>query len=351
MFSLGSMSNPSRLCLENCCNRLKGHKGSCDKTPSEPLKGFPTDIIKKINKTKQTRGAQPYDRVPYQNRVNRCNKVVMPFAFRNCFPPSGSFENGYVIMVRPEEIIDPQTRAIRSGFPKEVIIGSNAFIFYDNKQDWNNYPPENYEWGPRRLTLNGEEINTRKEGAVDSGEYLARVPATTSSGEEGKPIVRGPPQGIRFYEYASEKEIWLCTMQLAYLAAKTEGLDEVAEAKIPSPHLEAICNYYNLNDDSKLEKMRVLRSGMACCPLCLEPIKASELMERAKQAEGREVVDLTITEANLFHIADLRPGEYNHIYQSLGWGHYHCNTVARDNGIEKTLKWMLNVLKNNNMIE
>jgi len=251
-------------------------------------------------------------------------------------------------MVRPGEIIDEKTNDIRKDFPKNIIIGENAFIFYDNRHDWDKFPPADYGWKPRRLMLNGNEIDTRKNDAIDVGDYLARIPGTTS--EDKDAIVEGPPQGIRFYEYASSRDIWLTTMQLAYLATKTEGLDKEIDVNQSFNHLDSICEYYNLNDIKKLEEIRVLKDNMACCPLCLEPIRASELMDRAKQVEGREVVDLTVTEANLFHIKDIRPGEYNHRVYLLGWGHYHCNTVARDHGIEETLRWMRHVLENNKMI-
>ena len=37
----------------------------------------------------------------------------------------------------------------------------------------------------------------------------------------------------------------------------------------------------------------------AVCPLCLQPISAVGFYSRLPQAEGREVVDLTVTEINL----------------------------------------------------
>jgi hypothetical protein len=66
------------------------------------------------------------------------------------------------------------------------------------------------------------------------------------------------------------------------------------------------------------------------------------------QALGREVPDITVTEVNLFHISELRPGEYNHKPYNVGWGHHHCNVVIRDIGIQKTLEWMQQVLERNN---
>ena len=121
------------------------------------------------------------------------------------------------------------------------------------------------------------------------------------------------------------------------------GIDKYTSEKI-NPHLEIILKHFGLDDDGKLEELRALRNGVTCCPLCRQPINASELMEKVEQVPGREVVDLTITQVNLFHLQDLRPVEFNHGFYKLGWGHYHCNAVARDNGIEKTLEWMEKIL-------
>ena len=45
------------------------------------------------------------------------------------------------------------------------------------------------------------------------------------------------------------------------------------------------------------------------------------------------VPDLTVTEINLFHIRELRIGEFNHRPYNLGWGHHHCNVVCKDSGL------------------
>jgi hypothetical protein len=68
-------------------------------------------------------------------------------------------------------------------------------------------------------------------------------------------------------------------------------------------------------------------------------------MTRMEQAPGREISDLTVTDVNLFHLVDLRPGEYNHRPYRLGWGHHHCNTVARDKGVRWTVAWMADIVK------
>lgn len=310
----------------------------------ETLENLPEEVVRKIGKTSMTRGAQPYDRVPYQNRVRRWNRAVVPFKFRHA-SPVGGFENGYVIMVRPEEYFDPHTKQKRKDFPDEVMIGENAFIYYDNRKDWNDYPPDKYDWEPCRILLDGKVVKRRIAGIVDKGHFLARAPATTTPGSEGEKIVEGMPQGIRFFEYASQDETWKTMMQLAYLAWKSEDIEKYSTGNMPL-HLNSILEYYKLNDNKKLESNGAMKDGVTCCPLCREPINALELIEKVAQVPGREVVDLTITKANLFHLDALTPGKFNHKVYKVAWGHYHCNIVTIDKGVEETLKWMEKVLIN-----
>lgn len=88
-------------------------------------------------------------------------------------------------------------------------------------------------------------------------------------------------------------------------------------------------------------------AGHTICPLCLEELTAQGFFNRMEQAEGRAVLDLTITQLNLFHIEELRLGEWNHRSYNLGWGHHHCNVVVKDSGITETLEWMRCVLDRN----
>lgn len=333
-----------QLCLKDSCRKLSGHKGSHDRFPSTPLANLPVEIVKKIDKTAMTRGAQPYGRVPYQNRVRRWNRAVVPLRFRGARPQDG-YENGFVIMVRPEEYFDPTTKAKQRDFPITVVIGQNAFVYYDNRKTWRDYPPQNQGWKPCRVSVDGLAARRRDPAGKDEGHYLARVPATTAHGDEGKEVIQGMPQGIRFFEFASQETTWQIMMQLAFLAWQTEGLRDFAAGPMP-PALQVILESLGLADIPRLEALRVIRAGITCCPLCLESIQATDLMEKVEQAEGREVVDLTITEANLFHLQPLLPGVFNHITYGLGWGHHHCNAAARDMGITETLDWMERILRN-----
>lgn len=301
------------------------------------LEGLPEDIRKKIGKTKQTRGAQPYDRVPYQNRVNRTGIAVVPYRFRNTLHPDG-FIDGYRVMVKPDEYFEaPGVRG--PGFDPAVEVGRNAFVYYDSRRDWRRFPP------PADWIACPDRSGT--------GHYIARVPATTATdADEAREVVAGEPQGIRFFEYASPTDLERSIAQLSWLAWLTEGIDAVrtdGEAGIP----KTLQRYLDENDlavsERFLEMGAIVRHPLggfrAVCPLCRAVITAKELMSRVEQMEGREVVDLTITEVNLFHIKELRPGEYNHRPYNLAWGHHHCNAVARDNGVGWTIDWMQAVLR------
>jgi hypothetical protein len=298
------------------------------------LEGLPEEIAKKINKTKQTRGAQPYDRVVYQNRVNRNGIAVVPYRFRNRLPEEG-FENGYVIMVRPEEYF-ASDGVRRVDFDPLIKIGENAFVYYDNRRSYALFPPMP-SWTPR------------KRGGP--GEVVYRMPATTATDRsQAASKVEGEPQGIRFFEYASSSEIAKTCIQLALLAWTTREIENVRSRNTPPDALQRAADRLGLWDVPRLEKLGVLFGGHAICPLCRRELLAREMMSRVEQAEGREVSDLTITEVNLFHMEDLRPGEYNHRSYMLGWGHHHCNAVARDHGVAYTLTWMAEVLRRNGYV-
>lgn len=335
-----SMSLPL-LCLDANCRKLRDHDGNHDRHPNLLL-NLPDEIVYKINKTTQTRGAQPYNRVQYQNRVARWSRAVVPLKFKDA-KPIGGYENGYTIMVHPKEYFDNQTKQKRAGFPEDVIIGENAFIFYSTRKDWNAFPPLP-DWIPcSYVDDSNQPLKKRGKGGVDRGHYIARVPATNAL-QDGDNIVRGVPQGIRFFEYASFDESWKTKLQLAYLSWHTVGISDVVSGPMPE-HLIAVLQEEQLLDTERLVSRNVIdTAGRTICPLCRDLIQSRELMEKSEQVSGREIADLTVTDANLFHLDDLKPGEFNHRSYGLGWGHHHCNTVARDHGIEKTLDWMEEVL-------
>jgi len=108
------------------------------------------------------------------------------------------------------------------------------------------------------------------------------------------------------------------------------------------------CESDRLLDLEQLRQARIVnKSGRTICPLCLEELSSQGFFSRMEQAEGRAVLDLTITQLNLFHIAELRMGVFNHRPYNLGWGHHHCNVVVKDAGIFETLQWMQEILQRN----
>ena len=141
---------------------------------------------------------------------------------------------------------------------------------------------------------------------------------------------------------------WSCKDTDALIQQK--GLDHsLVNQRINLIKLEA--NKLGLDDRNKLLKARIVDvDGYTICPLCLKHISAIGFCDKIQQAEGREVPDLTVTEVSLFHIQELRVGEYNHRPYNLGWGHHHCNVVVKDAGIQATLAWMKDVLRRNNML-
>ena len=108
------------------------------------------------------------------------------------------------------------------------------------------------------------------------------------------------------------------------------------------------CRKAALLDEARLIGDRILSArSQTVCPLCLEELSSGGFFNRLQQARGREVLDLTVTQLNLFHIEEVRYGVYNHRPYNVGWGHHHCNVVVKDSGIADTLVWLDEVLKRN----
>jgi len=314
------------------------------------IPSLPKFLHGKIYKTGQTRGAD--DDVIFQNRVNRNSTVLIPYHFyhiTNTAPDNnGVFENGFIVLINPIYFFsDPSIKTQLELM--NIVLGVNALLFYETRQEWNEFNPIEKKLSPatsRRSPLGGE--------------FVARVPSTTSKNDEkiilGFNTSGSKGAGIRVYEYASSRTIRDCQDQLEYLfwhcfdsvqvaieAGMTE--EQIRERK---NHIISICNQRNLSNHNLLKENRMIDSEEnTVCPLCLEKLKGLGFLSRLTQAEGRVVPDLTVTEINLFHIKELRTGEFNHKPYNLGWGHHHCNVVCKDSGIIETLKWMKNVVDRN----
>jgi hypothetical protein len=162
--------------------------------------------------------------------------------------------------------------------------------------------------------------------------------------------------GIRVYEYASSENLSLTRLQLeALLWACDDAVPAMVAVGMEREQAEqrragvlGQASELNLMDEARLRQVRILdAAAQTVCPLCLLPVSAADFMSRLVQAPGRETYALTVTEISLFHVAELRVGTLGHRPYNLGWGHHHCNVVAKDSGIEQTLDWMNAVLARN----
>ena len=315
------------------------------------LPKLPNLLHGKIYKTGQTRGAD--DDVIYQNRVGRNSTVLIPYALweNYQFPPNNEthFENGFICLISPEDYFNNPN--IQNDLQnKGLILGVNLLVFYQKRNDWQNYPPlEN--WQP---------ANSRQSPL--NGQFVARIAGTTAI-ENGVKIALGytttgmKGAGIRLYEYASKQTIDQCRLQLeAIFWLCYDAVEIMRHCNMNDTDIELRKNAIlqkaeqeNLLNYQQLKQARIIDDNhQTVCPLCLDRLSANGFIRRLIQAEGREVHDLTVTEINLFHINELRYGQYNHRPYNLGWGHHHCNVVVKDSGINETLQWMNTVIEKNN---
>jgi hypothetical protein len=317
---------------------------------SRPPK-LPQLIDRKIYKTGQTRGSD--DDEIFQNRVSRGSTVLIPLAhWGACSKPadgSKQYASLAIVLVSPYWYMnqkDPEKELKNQG----LVLGVNAVIFYEDRKDWDALSPKSKNWNP---------ANSRTNPL--GGQYVARISANTSTtgGEkisEGFNTTSMKGAGIRVYEYASPETIDACRIQLEaimWLCRDAEQkLEEMgmgqAEVVLRKAWALDTAKANNLLDIPQLTEQRIVNSeGFACCPLCLEELSALGFGSRLIQAAGREVADLTVTEISLFHIRELRVGELGHKPYNLGWGHHHCNVVAKDSGIRETLTWLKELIERN----
>lgn len=315
---------------------------------------LPQLLERKIYKSGQTRGAD--DDEIFQNRVGRNSTALIryelwPTILNAINHDLSFFENGFIVLIEPSDFFtlqNPQDALAKQGLK----LGHNLLVFYQRRQEWDSYNPEALAWKP---------ASSRTDPL--GGEYVARVHATTAT-EDGERIALGftttgmKGAGIRVYEYAPKSRIdacrlqleaiyWLCYNSVDAVVDYGMSLDDANQRK--DDCLNKAENA-GLLDFDRLEKARIINPDHeTICPLCLEPLDANGFFNRKAQAHGREKFDLTITELNLFHIHELRPGQFNHKPYNLGWGHHLCNVVIGDEGIEHTLHWMQSVLDRNRL--
>ncbi|MGP8216793.1 MAG: BstXI family restriction endonuclease [Bacteroidia bacterium] len=313
------------------------------------IPSLPKLLNTKIYKTGQTRGAD--DDVIYQNRVARNSTVLIPYShfniWENAPDNNGVYDNGFLVLIKPEDYFN--NKNIEKEFEKNgLALGVNTLLFYETRAQWNDFNPD-------KAKLKFAVSRTKPL----NGSYVARVPATTAL--DVQKILRGftsgmKGAGIRVYEYASQERTLKCRTQLEYIfwscidaeaVTEQQGMTK-ANIKLRKVAITEKAKELKLDDNKTLRDVRVLNHiNQAICPLCLKPLSANGFFNRLEQAEGRDVPDLTVTQINLFHIEELKLGKFNHRPYNLGWGHHHCNTVTKDSGIVKTLKWMDEVIKKN----
>ena len=315
------------------------------------LQALPKLLNNKIYKTGQTRGAD--DDVIYQNRVSRSSTVLIPYTQWADHSSSLNrlvFENGFIVLINPDVYF--RTENIDYLLELEGLsLGRNALVFYETRNHWNLYNPRQRGWTP-----------ALSRQAPLGGQYVARIPGTTSTIEGGQKIIDGfdttslKGAGIRLYEYANSEVIYHCRLQLEALYwscfdSETVSVDngmKLENIKIRREGTLQKCNELGLFNHELLIQSRIINQEIfTICPLCLEKISSRGFFNRLEQAEGREVPDLTVTQINLFHIEELRYGVYNHRQYNLGWGHHHCNVVVKDSGIDETINWMYRVVEIN----
>lgn len=314
------------------------------------IPSLPKLLDRKIYKTGQTRGAD--DDVIFQNRVGRNSTVLIPYSqfevWRTAPDNKGVYENGFLVLIKPQDYFNNKN-ITEELTEKGLKLGKNTLLFYETREQWNNYNPDK-----AKLKCAVSRTSPLK------GAYVARVSSTTS--ENDQKILRGfttsglKGAGIRAYEYASTDINVRCRTQLEYIYWRCTDSNEVAEQQgmskenieIRKKAINEKAKELKLDDEKILKDVRILNQhGHAICPLCLKPLSANGFFNRLEQAEGRDVPDLTVTQLNLFHIQELRMGEFNHRPYNLGWGHHHCNTVTKDSGIIETLKWMDEIIQTN----
>ena len=314
------------------------------------LPKLPKLLDRKVYKTGQTRGAD--DDQIFQNRVGRNSTVLIPFAVWVDIPAIRTvpYEKGFIVLIPPHDYFEVAEEDVSA---HGLEIGVNALVYYERRDDWLQFDPDQYEFKPpsSRTTPLGGDFAARIANTTSKSDARINL-GFTSTGLKGA--------GIRLYEYADIDTLRTTRIQLeavfwhavdAEEKMLTAGMSEDEIRRRRAAKLDE-ATQLGLLDYAKLIEARILNDAQELvCPLCLEPISAAGFLSKLPQASGRERHDLTVTEINLFHIEELAFGKFNHRSYNLGWGHHHCNVVCKDSGIHPTLDWMSDVLRRNNLLD
>ena len=313
------------------------------------LPKLPTLLQSKIYKTGQTRSAN--DDVVFQNRANRNGTVLIPFESIHLFDisvfTSNRFESGFIVLISPEEYYtNPDALALMKA--RKLKLGVNTILFYETRAQWNEF----------NLYKNKLLIAEKRTSPID-GHFVARILSSNSKDEEK--IILGfntsncKGAGIRVAEYASLLTIKASHLQLEYLFWLCYNSKEVAldagmtESEIEN-RIDAIstaCNNQKLSDTDRLYKTRIIDNAKnTICPLCLKKLSAEAFLLNFFESSERSDINKDISPINLFHINQLKIGEFNHAPYNLAWGHQNCNMICKETGVIETIKWMKEVVVN-----
>jgi hypothetical protein len=314
------------LCKINGCRLMQGHNGNHNKTPSSAWSFLNTIDKNKISKAgfATPRGGS---KNAYQNHVIRNNRVIIPFEKFDA-ETLPLYQDGYIVRLYPEQYFEA-ANAPKALFTKPdalIKIGVNAFLLYRTWESFHSLPPLP-GWEIRGLMLDGNPVEERLNGVVDTGHYLLRL---STHGNNPKRY-EGPPQGIFATEYADEETNYLSKCVLAFLTISTLNSPYTQNQ---AEHLKEILADANLLDYAAYERNGSMRRHHTSCPLCQKIIRYTELHDTVNFEEsealanaGNQVIGSTrSTVVNLFHLKPLIYHSLTHIPSNLGWGHAICNT-------------------------
>lgn len=314
------------LCNNDGCRLQAGHNGQHTRHPSRVWGFF---IKKDRDKIAKAGFATPRGgaKNAYQNHVIRNNRVIIPF---EKFDPEvlGLYEDGYVIRFYPEQYF------AANGEPKEIFtdqqypiqIGINSFVLYRTWESFITLPPLP-NWEVRGLQLNGEKVESREGGVIDTGHYVLRLATHGVNPQRNE----GPPQGIFATEYANQETNYLSKCVLAFLIIKSLNSPYTVHQ---AQHLIEILENSNLLDYDIYEQIGAFRRNHTACPLCQKIIRYNEFHDTISFEEsealanaGNQVIGSTrSTIVNLFHLKPLLYHSIIHLPANVGWGHAVCNS-------------------------
>ena len=225
------------------------------------LPKLPPLLQQKFTKTGYTRGAT--QREIYQNRVTRNNTVLIPLAqWEQCRPRGDGtplYEKGYIVLVDPSWYF-PKPDAEERLKEKDLELGHNALLLYQNRADWESF-------GPPQIALHSGPALTVASSRTSPlcGNYFARIHATVAddvgSLVEGycSSSLRGA--GIRVYEYASSSTLRDTRLQLECLFWRCYDYAEVLAATTMNQHRRDAPRRTSI----PVIQLRLGTSSLQCC--------------------------------------------------------------------------------------